>query len=187
MTTSTETAPTVKTTSTRHGLRAPKGGCTVDGQAFQGGQFCRPFDADNPHELPTVEAKGSRYFVQPIDAGECGVAAVRLVKLASGEAYDLLRTHDGLIECSCPDYEFRHRGTASPCKHGRAAIVHGLLIPAVEPAPETDAEGAPDSWGPEADADVWELGPDAPDFDADRDRWTISDPTGEPVALAGDS
>ena len=46
----------------RHGVRAPKGGCTVAGKVFRGGQFCLAgFDPANPHGLkvaimPTVHA-----------------------------------------------------------------------------------------------------------------------------------
>jgi hypothetical protein len=193
MTTFTATAPIVKANDGRYGLRAPKGGATVGGKVYRGGSFCLPYQIDNHHELPAVEIKGpsgsASYLVQAIEAGECGVAAVRLVKLSSGEAYDVLRTHDGLVECSCPDYEFKRRGTDQPCKHGRAAIVNGLLIPPapvaeIEPTIETDAADTWDAW---TDSDVWELGPAAPDFDPDGDRWTTETPCVEPAALAGDN
>jgi hypothetical protein len=44
-------SPTILDNPSRHGLRAPKGGCTVGGKLFKGGQFCLPFDPENPHGL----------------------------------------------------------------------------------------------------------------------------------------
>ncbi len=35
----------------RHGLRAPKGGCTVNGKFYAGGQFCLPYNPADPHGL----------------------------------------------------------------------------------------------------------------------------------------
>jgi hypothetical protein len=71
----------------------------------------------------------TRYVAQPIPPGEFGTAAYRINKLGpEGESYDVIRTHEGLVECSCPDYECRHRGLdADCCKHGRAAVEMGLL------------------------------------------------------------
>jgi len=35
--------------SNRYGIRAPRGGCTVAGKFYRGGQFCLPYDPANPH------------------------------------------------------------------------------------------------------------------------------------------
>lgn len=171
---STLTHPAAAVQSIRH--RAPRGGVTIAGRFYRGGCFCPPFDPDNPRGLAVVEIKGADYLVEPIAAGECGCpAAVRLTKRAGGASYDVVRRHDGLVECDCPDYEFRHRGTAGQCKHSRAAVVHGLLIPpapapAAELAPEVPAENPRDGWPDWVDADRWtvvEEGP-APTWDAPR-------------------
>src|SRR4051812_23218654 len=122
MTTFSQTAEIVKASDGRYGLRAPKGGCTVNGKAYRGGSFCPPYKVDNPHELPTVEIKGADYLVRTIDAGECGVSAVRLTKLSSHESYDVIRRHDGLVACDCPSYVFRYEGTDQTCKHGVACM-----------------------------------------------------------------
>ncbi len=66
------------------------------------------------------------YAVCAIDAGEFGSAAYRLTK-GDGTRYDVLRDHDGLIRCDCPDYTFRHEGTDGVCKHGRALIGAGKI------------------------------------------------------------
>jgi hypothetical protein len=138
--------PIVKASDGRYGLRAPRGGCTVDGRRYKGGQFCRPYNVDNPHELPTVEIRGGLYLVEPLDPGEFGVSAVRITKLAGRRSYDVIRRLDGLVECDCGDYEYRRRGTAEPCKHGAACTELGLLpvAPAVVveggPAPSWDAD-----------------------------------------------
>jgi hypothetical protein len=70
------------------------------------------------------------YDVQPIPAGEFGTRAFRLHKLTGDkESYDVIRTHAGLIECSCPAYECNHRQIDDqPCKHGAACASVGLLI-----------------------------------------------------------
>src|SRR3954469_9802287 len=82
-----------------------------------------------------VRINDVRYAVDPIDPGEDGTRAFRLCK-ASGdhEVYDVIRTHFGTVECSCPSYEATHRGTASTCKHGRALVTLGLMPGPVAPA-----------------------------------------------------
>src|SRR4051812_32549195 len=68
-----------------------------------------------------------RYSVDRIDAGEDGTIAYRMTKHAQDDGvYDLIRTHAGIVECSCPDYEARHRGNGyGLCKHGRCAVELG--------------------------------------------------------------
>jgi hypothetical protein len=87
--------------------------------------------------MTEVEIKGATYCVEPIPAGEFGVSAVRVIKLVNGESYDVIRQHDGLVECSCPDFVCRHEGQGTVCKHGAAMIARGFLpvAPAVAPAP----------------------------------------------------
>jgi hypothetical protein len=109
-----------------------------------------------------VEINDTRYAVDPIEPGECGTKAFRLAKHSGDHAvYDVIRTHTGLVECDCPDYETRHRGNGyGMCKHGRALVELGLMAapiapapccPASEPAPcvtcqaSTAAAGAPEA------------------------------------------
>jgi hypothetical protein len=81
----------------------------------------------------TVEIKGALYAVEAIAPGECGVSAVRVVKLVNGESYDVIRTNDNVVECSCPDFVCRHEGNGTVCKHGAAMVARGFLPAA--PAP----------------------------------------------------
>src|SRR3954447_12876929 len=67
--------------------QGPQGRLHRQRQGLPGRFVLPPFNLANPHELPTVEIKGAEYIVQPIPAGECGVSAVRLTKLASRESY----------------------------------------------------------------------------------------------------
>jgi len=76
----------------------------------------------------TLEIKGATYTAESFEPGFAGLAAVRLVKLVSGESYDVVLTHDGRAECDCPSYEFTYRGTAGTCKHGSACLFQGLLL-----------------------------------------------------------
>lgn len=77
----------------------------------------------------TLSICGTKYRVRPIPAGEFGTRAYRLSKLAAdGAVYDVIRSHHGLVECDCPDYEARRRGlTTQPCKHGAALVAVGML------------------------------------------------------------
>jgi hypothetical protein len=81
-----------------------------------------------------VTIKGLVYHVEPIPPGEDGTTAYRVLG-PRGQVYDLLRTHDGTIECTCPHYEARLKGNSrSCCKHGKAAVEAGLLpAPGVDP------------------------------------------------------
>jgi hypothetical protein len=133
----------------------------------------------------TIEINDVRYSVDAIDAGEFGTKAYRLTKHTADRAvHDVLRTHAGPIECSCPDFVCRRQGlTDEPCKHGLALLTLGLL-PALATATREDIPGVTrvrDEFdGPAADAlpdrgqdlarlevarhaDVWdpaEVGPD---------------------------
>jgi hypothetical protein len=71
----------------------------------------------------------SEYAVEPLDPGEDGVKAFRLVKHSYDEAiYDVVLGHDGAIRCDCGDYTMRREGlTSEPCKHGAALRQMGLL------------------------------------------------------------
>src|SRR3954452_18890255 len=84
-------------------------------------------------DVTTIEIKGDLYAVEAIPAGECGVSALRVTKLVNGESYDVIRTHEDVVECDCPDYEARRRGTGQNGKHGGASLPRGLLPTA--PAP----------------------------------------------------
>jgi hypothetical protein len=79
----------------------------------------------------TLELNGSTYNVQPI-AGiqdERILKGFRLEKRGDPDAtYDVVRTSDGFVECSCPSYETTFRGNGyATCKHGRSLVGAGLL------------------------------------------------------------
>lgn len=123
----------------------------------------------------TIRINDVRYAVDPIAPGEDGTRAFRLCK-ASGdhEVYDVIRTHSGICECSCPDYEARHRGNGlGTCKHGTALVMVGLLdapsvVTIVTNAPEALGErcgpGCPASVNHPAPCEGCPKAP-APDFD----------------------
>jgi hypothetical protein len=68
------------------------------------------------------------YGVERIPSGEFGTAAWRLSKKSNaGEVYDVIRDHDGLVQCDCPSYEVTFKGTCDTCKHGKALVALGLL------------------------------------------------------------
>lgn len=105
-------------------------------------------------ETTTLEIKRATYEVTPIDPGFAGVAAVRLVKLSSGESYDVVLTRDGRAECDCPSYEFTYRGTAGTCKHGSACLAAGLLLaPVCGGSPAVAVAVAPAAVAPVTPAD----------------------------------
>jgi hypothetical protein len=86
-------------------------------------------------EAVQIEIKGALYAVEAIPAGEFGTVAARVTKLVNGEVYDLLLTTDGRCECTCPDFEARHRGLPTQgCKHIRGVKAAGMLV-ATTPAP----------------------------------------------------
>jgi hypothetical protein len=115
--------------------RAPKGGCTVDGRVFKGGQFCLPFDPIDPHGVEAlVETKAARvaihgftYTVREIPAGECGTVAFEMHRTDTNHTYHVVRNHYGLVTCDCPDYLFRHEGSAGMCKHGSRLVELGMI------------------------------------------------------------
>jgi hypothetical protein len=135
----------------RHGIRAPKGGCTVGGKLFKGGQFCLPFDPAHPHGQPApvvvapapvvIPINGFTYEVREIPAGECGTVAYRMTKRETNNAYDVIRNHFGEVTCDCPDYEFKRAGTGRMCKHGAKLVELGMIPAPGHPRPvETDPQ-----------------------------------------------
>lgn len=115
---------------------------TVTRPAAKSSRPARPFDCamgPGADGEDVVTINGTAYYLDRIPAGECGTDAYTLEKRADGTRYAVLRTHAGLVECDCPDYETRHRHIdTGTCKHGRALVELGLL-PGVEPV--TPAEG----------------------------------------------
>ncbi len=94
----------------------------------------------------TIEISDVRYGVASIDPGEFGTKAFRLSKHSGDHAvYDVVRQHDGVVACDCPDYEARHRGNGyGMCKHGRALVELGLMpAPIAPPAAELAPASAP--------------------------------------------
>jgi hypothetical protein len=62
--------------------------------------------------------------------GDWGTQCWRLSKHGPrGEVYDVWMTRGGHVACDCPDFQYRHRGTTSRCKHGCSAVEMGLIVP----------------------------------------------------------
>jgi len=124
-----------------------------------------------------IEIKGATYTAEVIDPGFAGLAAVRVVKLTSGESYDVVLDLDGLVTCDCASYEFTYRGTAGTCKHGSACLAAGLLLaPVCGGSPAVAAAVAP----PAAVAPI---------TPADRKRaayWGLTIPKAPPVAVVAE-
>jgi hypothetical protein len=74
---------------------------------------------------------GRHYMVRPtaVEDGSFGVTrAFRLLRLDSGDVYDVAVHRDGHRECTCPDHVFRREGIdPAGCKHARALAALGLL------------------------------------------------------------
>ncbi len=82
----------------------------------------------------TITIRGDVYSLTSISPGEDGSRAWRLEKQGDGDAvYDVIRRHDGLVQCSCPSWEATYSNSVSTCKHGQALVMVGLLqAPKVE-------------------------------------------------------
>jgi hypothetical protein len=88
----------------------------------------------------TLAVNDVRYACDPIDPGEFGTRSFRLCKRSGDHAvYDVIRQHDGIVACSCPDYIARHQGNGyGLCKHGKALVELGLMPAPLAPAPEVN-------------------------------------------------
>jgi hypothetical protein len=97
----------------------------------------------------TIAIEDVRYSVDPLDPGECGTRAFRLVKRAADKAtYDVIRDTYGIVSCTCPNYIWRHQGTdADTCKHGAALVELGLMtapmVPPTAPVCRRPSEARP--------------------------------------------
>lgn len=91
-----------------------------------------------------------RYGVSQIHPGEDHSHAYELVKRDQRKpaTYHVVRDHDGLFHCDCPDAVYRREGkTSEPCKHVRALLDLGLLAaPSVAPVPEPTRKHVPDEF-----------------------------------------
>lgn len=78
----------------------------------------------------TVHVNGVPYAARPLPV-EPGSGVARLVRLrkldGDRETYYIHRDDEGRVGCDCADFEFRHVGTGTTCKHGRALAAVGLL------------------------------------------------------------
>ena len=91
---------------------------------------------------------GTRYAATAIDPGEFGTEAIRLRKQDGDMAvYDVIRTHDGLLECSCPSWVMQHANKPTTCKHGRALAAAKLIDPPTPIPTERRCERAEDHHG----------------------------------------
>lgn len=71
---------------------------------------------------------GKPYNLTPLETTPEQVRAFRLAKWNSADVYDVWQTYSGIIECTCPAYEYRHRDLSTrPCKHGYALQKMGIL------------------------------------------------------------
>lgn len=89
----------------------------------------------------TIEINDVRYSIDRTEAGEFGSKSYRLTKHSArdGGTYDVIRQHDGIVACDCPDYESRHRGNGYGMrKHGRAMVELGLLAAPIAPRVNRD-------------------------------------------------
>jgi hypothetical protein len=144
---------TAASTTARHGCRAPKGGATVNGRLFKGGQFCLPYDPANPHGVEATPGpvaapaaapvktsiNGFTYKVTEIDPGECGTVAFSMHRTDTNHRYDIIRNFFGEVTCDCPDFEFRRAGTGKTCKHGQKLVELGM-VPAPSPVKSAEVE-----------------------------------------------
>jgi hypothetical protein len=99
-------------------------------------QSSTPGPTKAPHAEPgpqttrlTVRIGGTSYAVRRIAVEDRGFGVLkcyRLRKLTDGDLYDVAQLIEG-HSCTCADYEFRHAGNGSICKHAKALIAWGLL------------------------------------------------------------
>lgn len=75
----------------------------------------------------TLHIGDAPYAVRPL-AVEPGSGIARLVRLRKdGTAYHVHRDEDGRAGCDCADFEFRHAGNGTACKHIRPLAACGLI------------------------------------------------------------
>jgi hypothetical protein len=82
--------------------------------------------------LGTILSIGRRYYrAIPIETPEVGFgieSAVRMVRLDTGDVYDVTRMVWGGFECTCGDAVFKsNEASEQGCKHARAAVKCDLI------------------------------------------------------------
>jgi hypothetical protein len=86
------------------------------------------------HFLPTLQDESGRIYQAeelPIH-GSMGTRAFRVYKPDGSDTYDVNLDSYGVLQCSCPDYQCRKKGTDQLCKHGDSLVSAGLM-PKPEP------------------------------------------------------
>src|SRR5512143_9607 len=77
-----------------------------------------------------LQVNGRHYTVRPtpVAGPSFGITrAYRLLRIDSGDIYDVAVHRDGHRECTCPDHVFRREGIdPAGCKHARALAALGL-------------------------------------------------------------
>ena len=106
----------------------------------------------------TLEIAGQPYAVLVLGPQDAAAQVIRLTK-PDHTVYHVALTVDG-PQCDCPDFEFRHRGNGTACKHARALQAVGILAPPI-PAPAPLPAGL--AWDDVSDR--WGIGPDPEDLD----------------------
>lgn len=128
-------------------LRAPMGGLSTPARDYPAGailpESARPALEAHARKIARfavaepvpIRVKGRPYRVRSIWIHHLvGSVAFEVIPTTGpGESYHVHRDHHGEVHCTCGDFEFRQRGTGSPCKHGAALLAVGL-IPAVAQA-----------------------------------------------------
>lgn len=121
-------------------LRAPAGGLEVDGRSYRGGAYLPESARPVLEAVASIAARVS--IAEPVEVGILGFTyAVRSVPICprvGSVAFILTPTHKagslhvrrdvhGETVCTCPDFEYRRKGTGRPCKHGARLIELGLI------------------------------------------------------------
>lgn len=78
-----------------------------------------------------LQVKGRYYTVEPTPVADASfeiTRAYRLLRIDSGDIYDVAVHRDGHRECTCPDHIYRREGIdPAGCKHARALAALGLF------------------------------------------------------------
>jgi hypothetical protein len=78
-----------------------------------------------------LQVNGRHYTVRPTPVADASFGitrAYRLLRIDSGDVYDVAVHRDGHRECTCPDHIYRREGIdPAGCKHARALASLGLF------------------------------------------------------------
>lgn len=109
--------------------RAAKGGTTIGGKFYRGGQFCPAALPDDlasllaPEVSPRITRQTIAGFVYAVAPAPWGLD---LHRIDTNHTYSV-RAEAGRVTCTCPDYAHRKAGTSALCKHGKAMVDAGVI------------------------------------------------------------